>query len=180
MKIIPLLLENENYINQCAMLLKTNFKDFCNITNAKKTILNSIDESKINIIAVDENDNVLGWICGVEQYNPKVWQIQPLVVHKEHQRKGIGKLLVGEFEKVVKLSEGMTIILGIEDKDNRTNLSGIDIYPDIFNKIEHIENLNNHPYEFYIKVGFKIVGVIPDSNGFGNPDIIMAKRVSYD
>jgi aminoglycoside 6'-N-acetyltransferase I len=34
-----------------------------------------------------------------------------------------------------------------------------------------------HPYEFYKKVGFTIVGVLPDANGFGKPDIFMAKRV---
>ena len=34
-----------------------------------------------------------------------------------------------------------------------------------------------HPYEFYVKMGYKIVGVIPDANGIGKPDIWMAKRV---
>ena len=43
--------------------------------------------------------------------------------------------------------------------------------------LAQIRNLNNHPYEFYQKVGFTIVGVIPDANGFGKPDIMMAKRV---
>ena len=33
-------------------------------------------------------------------------------------------------------------------------------------------------YEFYQKIGFSFVGVIPDANGFGKPDIIMAKRVA--
>lgn len=180
MKIIPLLLEDKNYINQCAMLLKTNFKDFCNIANANKTIINSIDESKINIIAVDENDKVLGWICGIETYNEHVWEIQPLVVSKESQGTGIGKLLICAFEKLVALRKGITIILGTQDEDNRTTLSGKDIYPDIFKQIENIKNLNNHPYEFCLKLGYKIVGVIPDSNGFGKPDILMAKRVVYD
>ena len=40
-----------------------------------------------------------------------------------------------------------------------------------------IKNLKGHPYEFYQKVGFVLVGVIPDANGPGKPDIVMAKRV---
>ncbi|SFD27748.1 GNAT family N-acetyltransferase [Clostridium uliginosum] len=177
MKIIPLLLENKNYIKQCAMLLKTNFKDFSNIEIAKKAILNSIDDNKISIIAVDEDNKVLGWICGVEEYNAHVWEIQPLVVHKENQGNGIGKLLICKFEKLVALRGGVTIILGTQDEDNSTSLSGKDIYPDIFKQIENIKNLNHHTYEFCLKLGYKIVGVIPDSNGFGKPDILMAKRV---
>ena len=43
--------------------------------------------------------------------------------------------------------------------------------------LPNIRNLNNHPYEFYLKVGFAIVGVIPDANGPGKPDIMMAKSV---
>lgn len=177
MKIIPLSLESEKYLEQCAVLLTDNFPDFSNIEIANNVIVNSVDESKISIIAVNEEDNVLGWICGVEQYNANVWEIQPIVVNKEYQRKGIGKLLICEFEKLVALREGRTIILGIQDENNGTTLSGKDIYPNIFKQLENIKNLNNHAYEFYLKLGYKIVGVIPDSNGFGKPDILMAKRV---
>ena len=31
--------------------------------------------------------------------------------------------------------------------------------------------------EFYLKVGFSLVGVLPDANGPGKPDIFLAKRV---
>ncbi len=46
-----------------------------------------------------------------------------------------------------------------------------------FEKITHIRNINRHPYEFYQKVGYQIVGVIPNANGLGKPDIIMAKSL---
>lgn len=34
------------------------------------------------------------------------------------------------------------------------------------------------PHGFYEKLGFMIVGVMPDANGIGKPDIYMAKRVT--
>lgn len=159
------------------MLLMDNFDDFSNSEIAHRVIIGSIDENKINIIAVNEEDRVLGWICGIEQYNANIWEIQPIVVDKQYQRKNIGKFLVCEFEKLVALRKGRTIILGVQDVNNETTLGGKDIYPNIFKQLENIKNLNNNPYEFYLKLGFKIVGVIPDSSGFGKPDILMAKRV---
>jgi aminoglycoside 6'-N-acetyltransferase I len=40
-----------------------------------------------------------------------------------------------------------------------------------------IKNLRDHPFEFYLRVGFQIAGVLPDANGRGKPDIFLAKRV---
>jgi aminoglycoside 6'-N-acetyltransferase I len=181
MKFIKLSLENQEYINQCALLLLNNFDhSWESLESATEEVLKSIEDNKISIIVVNDDDLVLGWIGGIRKYDGNVWEIHPLVVHKEYQRRGIGKLVVSEFEKEVSLRGGITIILGTDDEDNRTTLGGIDIYPDIFNQVEGIKNLDNHPFEFYINMGFKIVGVIPDANGFGKPDILMAKRVIED
>jgi aminoglycoside 6'-N-acetyltransferase I len=52
-----------------------------------------------------------------------------------------------------------------------------DHYPDVWPHVAAIKNLGRHPYEFYQRLGFVIVGVLPDANGLGKPDIYMAKRV---
>ena len=51
------------------------------------------------------------------------------------------------------------------------------LYKNTYKHIEQIKNRGSHPYEFYQKCGFKIVGILPDANGPGKPDIFMAKRV---
>jgi aminoglycoside 6'-N-acetyltransferase I len=80
----------------------------------------------------------------------------------------------------VREAGGTTIYLGTDDEDNMTSLSGIDLYPNVVEHIAHMRNLRRHPYEFYQRLGYVIVGVIPDANGMGKPDIIMAKRVGID
>ncbi|HCK67449.1 MAG TPA: N-acetyltransferase, partial [Anaerolineae bacterium] len=71
-----------------------------------------------------------------------------------------------------------TILLGTDDENNMTSLSNVDLYENLFEKIKNIKNIKGHPYEFYQKMGYTIIGVIPDANGIGKPDILMSKRVN--
>jgi len=137
----------------------------------------SFAEDRISRIAVDENGTILGWIGGISQYGGRVWELHPLVVHGQHQRKGIGRTLVTDIEACVRARGGLTITLGTDDEGGQTSLSGINLYPNVWEHIARIKNLNAHPYEFYQKLGYVIVGVVPDANGIGKPDILMAKSV---
>lgn len=94
-----------------------------------------------------------------------------MVVHKEYRYQGIGKGLVKHLESLLKSKGCITIYLGTDDELNSTSLSNTDLYTDTFEKMHNIVNLKKHPYTFYQKQGYKIVGVLPDVNGIGKPDI---------
>lgn len=143
---------------------------------AIEEIENCLSEDKIAIMAV-ENDQLIGFVGAIPQYGVTGWELHPIVVSKTHQYKGIGALLIKALEIEVAKRGGITIYLGTDDETNMTSLSNNDLYEDTFTKIENIRNYNRHPYEFYVKMGYKIVGVIPDANGVGKPDIWMAKRI---
>jgi aminoglycoside 6'-N-acetyltransferase I len=91
---------------------------------------------------------------------------------------GVGSRLVDKLEKEVLSRGGVVMYLGTDDEFGKTTLSGVDLFENLYDKIQNIKNLNRHPYEFYLKAGYKIVGVIPDANGPGKPDILMAKRLT--
>jgi aminoglycoside 6'-N-acetyltransferase I len=59
-----------------------------------------------------------------------------------------------------------------------TTLANVDLYVDLPGQLARIRNLKGHPFEFYQRCGFVISGVVPDANGPGKPDILMAKQVS--
>lgn len=147
-----------------------------NLTEAIEEIKESLTENRISRVAVDENENVLGWIGAFHDY-ALVWELHPLVVRSDVQNRGIGTALVRDLERQVKDRGGLTVRLGTDDENDRTNIGGIELYPNVLEKLAKIENLKNHPFAFYKKLGYEICGVIPDANGFGKPDILMCRRV---
>ena len=183
MRIINLHPDDAEAIQQVAALLVEGFKEHspeaCPIMDAAlKEVQEFFGTDRISRVAVDESGIVLGWIGGTSQYNGNVWELHPLVVKLECQGQGIGRALVADFEVQIQERGGLTIWLGTDDEDNMTTLSGVNLYPNVFEHVAQIRNLHRHPYEFYQKLGFVIVGVLPDANGRGKPDIFMAKRVN--
>jgi aminoglycoside 6'-N-acetyltransferase I len=182
MRIVALLPQEENLIAQIAQLLCEGFKEhwpqaWPDLDSAEHEVLLSFGEDRLSRVAIGDGGKVLGWIGGIRMYDGHVWELQPLVVSPEAQGHGIGRALVEDLEQQVRRRGGLTLFLGTDDEDDQTSLSGVDLYPNVFEHLTKIKNLRGHPYEFYQKLGFVIVGVVPDANGPGKPDIFMAKRV---
>jgi aminoglycoside 6'-N-acetyltransferase I len=184
MNIISLLPDNEQLIQQAAQLLVNGFKEhwpeaWPTLEEGLKEVWEMLQSERICRVAIDEQGNLLGLIGGIPQYEGHVWELHPLAVQPNRQGKGIGRALVEDFEEQVRLKGGLTITLGTDDEDNMTSLSGVDLYENLWDKVKSIRNLKNHPFEFYQKLGYVIMGVMPDANGIGKPDILMSKRVKY-
>ena len=182
MQIFDLCPAHESVIQQLAALLVDSFKEhwsnaWPDMDSALQEVQESFGADRISRVAVDDSGAVLGWIGGIRHYNGNVWELHPLVVRLDCRGKGIGRTLVADLEDRVRERGGLTLWLGTDDEDNMTTLAGVDLYLNVFDHIAKIRNLRGHPYEFYQKVGFVIVGVMPDANGLGKPDIYMAKRV---
>ena len=179
-----LLPENEDAVRQAATLLFEVSKEhhpnaWPTMKAAMEEVKETFGENRISRVAVDSDGLVLGWIggSGAERSQEYAWELHPLVVRPEWQGRGWGGVLVADLEDKVRQRGGCVIWLGADDENNQTTLGGVDLYPNILERLANIQNLNRHPYEFYLKVGFSIVGALPDANGPGKPDIFMAKRV---
>ena len=113
--------------------------------------------------ALDDDHHVLGWTAARPEYDGLAWELHPLVVRSDMQERGIGRALVRDLEQQVAAHGGITLYLGTDDEDAMTSLAGRDLYPDVAAQLAHIVNLHRHPFEFYQKQGFAVVGVIPDA-----------------
>ncbi len=128
-------------------------------------------------IGICENDILIGWI-GLRPMYEKTWELHPMVISKEYQNKGYGKILINELEEKAKALGIIGIVLGTDDETNRTSISEYEIDgKNICSEIQNLRNLKRHPFEFYQKCGYKIIGIVPNANGLRKPDIWMWKNL---
>jgi aminoglycoside 6'-N-acetyltransferase I len=70
-----------------------------------------------------------------------------------------------------------SMFVGTDDELGQTSLGGVDLYPDVLARLAALQNLRDHPVGFYQRLGYSVIGVMPDANGFGKPDILLARRL---
>lgn len=180
-RIVDLSASDPERIEQAAQLLYSSFRDraaaWPDIESARRETIESLEPGKISRVGVDENGDVVGWVGGQPQYDGLVWELHPLVVAAGLRRRGIGRALVENLEASVVGRGALTLWLGSDDEIDETSLSGIDLYHELPAKLASFRGEGDHPAGFYLRLGFRIVGVMPDANGIGKPDIFFAKRV---
>ncbi|HEX9038876.1 MAG TPA: GNAT family N-acetyltransferase [Ktedonobacterales bacterium] len=184
MRITELTPTDEVIIQQIAAILVDGFAEnwpgyLADRDAALNEIRKSFAEDRISLVALEDAEHALGWIGGISQYSGHVWELHPLVVAPAQQGRGVGRALVATLEARIRERGGLTVILGTDDVSNQTTLSGVSLLPDPWTHIARIQNLHRHPYEFYQKLGYVITGVVPDANGAGKPDILMAKSLAH-
>lgn len=179
MEIVDLQANDESTIREIAELLAEAFAHIQwphSPDHALTEVRESLEPGRISRVAVQDG-RVLGWVGGIPEYDGNAYELHPLAVRPAYQRRGIGTALVRDLEAQARQRGATTVYLGTDDEFGGTTLAGVDVYPNVLEHLAAIRNLRQHPYEFYQKLGYALVGIIPDANGPGKPDILMAKRL---
>jgi aminoglycoside 6'-N-acetyltransferase I len=180
MTIVDLAALSDEIREQAARLLVDHFvepRGWPTIEAARDEVATVIREGFAR--AAVDGPMLLGWVGGLPEYNGRVWELHPMVVHRDHRDRGIGRALVAAFEDEARGRGALTATLGTDDDSGMTSLSNIDLYGDVPRHIAALADRGRrHPFLFYRKMGFVVTGVMPDANGPGRPDIFMSKRVS--
>lgn len=129
--------------------------------------------------AAIRHEQLLGWAGALPEYHGHVWELHPLLVHRDHRERGIGRALVEAIEGEVRRRGAVTLTVGTDDEADMTSVGGVDLYPDVLGHLHDLRDLGRrHPFMFYRRLGFVVTGILPDANGRGKPDIFMSKRVA--
>ncbi|MGH7022754.1 MAG: GNAT family N-acetyltransferase [Caulobacteraceae bacterium] len=119
---------------------------------------------------------LVGWVGAIRAYSHSL-ELHPMAVDPPRQRTGVGAALIEALAKKARAEGFVAIHLGADDDFGGTNLFGQQVFGDVIAKAGEITADERHPLNFYRRCGFEIVGLIPDANGPGKPDILMAKRI---
>ena len=147
------------------------------LASAREEVGEAFEEGKIALAARDGAGRLVGWIGAMPAYHGRAWELHPLVVDARWRGRGVGRLLVEALEAEVAARGGGTVFLGTDDEDGMTSVGGVDLFPGVLDRLRAIRDLRGHPFAFYRRLGYEVVGIFPDANGPGKPDIFMAKRV---
>ncbi len=170
--------DDKDAIDQAATLLLKAFPHWVpTMEMARNEVMQALESDRICLVA-RADAQILGWIGAIPEYS-HAWELHPLVVRADARRMGVGASLVGALEERVREAGALTLYLGTDDDGPvpGTSAGGVELFPDV---LSHAMGLTviDHPAGFYSRMGFQVVGLIPDANGPGKPDILMAKRVN--
>jgi aminoglycoside 6'-N-acetyltransferase I len=164
-------------IAQAATLLVEAFPHWVpTIEMAREEVMEALETDRICLVA-RADDQILGWIGAIREYS-HAWELHPLVVRQDARRMGVGASLVRALEERVREAGALTLYLGTDDDGPApgTSAGGVELFPDVLSHAAGLKVID-HAAGFYLRLGFEIVGLLPDANGPGKPDILMAKRV---
>jgi len=179
MKIVNMNTLNETQLNQAAEMLVAEFPhSWPTVKDALFEVNGRWAEPGTLFIAALVDGEVVGWSGMLPHYDGNVFELHPLVTRPDMRKKGIGAALVKEIEKTAKEKGAKTLWLGADDErpGGETSFANVNLYDNLPKRIAEFDP-GTHQAAFYMKLGFKVIGVMPDANGIGRPDIFLAKSL---
>ena len=186
MDIVDMRTLSEAQIAQAAQMLADDipgeWEHWSDVVNIDEILSEEAEVSLFSGLAAVEENEVIGWtgIAMTEDvYDGNVFELYPLVVRPDKRQKGIGKMLLAAIEEAARSKGGLTIYMGVnaDRACDKTSLSDVDLYDDLPKHLSEFDPGEHRLAAFYIKHGYKVIGVIPDANGLGKPDIMLGKRL---
>jgi len=168
---------DEEMLIQCARILTSALPMGYPDEAAAMKSVKELNVPENTLLALVENGEVLGWGGIMPNYDGHLFELHPLCIKEGHRRMGLGSKLIAALENVARARSGINMILGADDDgEGETSLYGENLFENLPDKLAHFVP-GKHPSAFYAKMGYRIIGVMPDANGLGKPDILMGKRL---
>lgn len=181
-RIVTIAMEETHLIDGLAQLTYEAFQEHApdwlpTLEDARTQVLKALLPDRVCRGLVDSHGQPLGWIGAIPVSHGRIWEIHPLAIAVHAQGKHYGRLLVREVERLALQSGALGMLVGTADATGATTLASVDLYENPLEALRTLKTIRSHPYDFWVKVGYTVVGVVPDAEGRGKPGITLAKRI---
>jgi aminoglycoside 6'-N-acetyltransferase I len=181
MQIVDLNAGDERRSEAVAQLLHVSFADLApdylpTLAAAREAVCESFGEDSLSRLMLTDQDELAGFIAGRLMYG-RLWELHPLAVAPAYRHSGCGRRLVADLAALVAARGGLTLHASTSDETGSTTLYGKDLYADPLGALRELRSTRQHPLDFYTRLGFALVGVMPDAEGPGKHSIHFALRV---
>lgn len=146
------------------------------ITQALADVVQFAPEDR-SLIARDSDGVPIGWLR-VEHFRGQASaEIKLIAVAPDRRRQGIGRTLVMAAEERMRGAGCVTMLATAGDTRGRTSLYGLDVTEDAPGLLADFHCHADHPAGFFLRVGYRLVGILPDAYGPGKHDLTLARRI---
>ncbi|MGI9626791.1 MAG: GNAT family N-acetyltransferase [Longimicrobiales bacterium] len=145
------------------------------LDDARKEVDDATMKGQVARVLFDEAGAPIGWASCAHQYDG-VWELHPMLIAPAHHRRGYGTKLARDIERQVASRGASVLVLSTSDSTNATSLSDTDLYGDPIDALANLTFNKDHPVRFWQRIGYRVVGVVPDAEGPGIPSISLARR----
>ena len=144
----------------------------------REEIHDSFDANRRSRVLLDDAGHAIGWIGAIT--DDHVWEIHPIVIAPNHQRRGYGRMLVEDISELARASGAVSVWAGTSDETGSTSFSSAALYQSPTAAMVDFDVPKDHPVNFWLALGFSLVGVMPDEEGLSKPGIHFARRIAGD
>jgi aminoglycoside 6'-N-acetyltransferase I len=171
---------DENSIAEVCELLVRSFRELSpawvpTVGAARVKVLEALEPGMLSRVLLI-GGRVVGWVGARHDYS-SLWELHPIVVDEAMQGRGYGRALVEDIERLVAREGALTLLVGTSDEMACTTLAGQDLFRDPIGALRDLKAAGAHPLGFWRRVGYTVVGLVPDAEGPGKPTILLAKRM---
>jgi aminoglycoside 6'-N-acetyltransferase I len=132
----------------------------------------------LSMIARDPEGTPIGWLHAEHFRGQASAEIKLVAVHPSRRRQGVGRTLVMAAEERMRGCGCVTMLATAGDTRGRTSLYGIDVTEDAPRLLAEFRCHADHPAGFFLRIGYRLVGLLPDAYGPGKHDLTLARRIT--
>ena len=131
----------------------------------------------LSLVARDSEGTPIGWLHAEHFRGQASGEIKLVAVHPARRRQEVARTLVMAAEERMCATGCVTMLATVGDTRGRTSLYGIDVTEDAPGLLAAFHCHADHPAGFFLRIGYRLVGLLPDAYGPGKHDLTLARRI---